>query len=193
MIVFFLMAIRETIISEIVKYDRKEKEKREISKYLPEEGSWFKAKIKKWKIDYNNHVLLMGPTIKKRVFSYDYENMLYYIFTYKNEKNHLCQHETWDKEYIIQEIAKYENKPLVEARMLFSLFCHNELVDPVLKGFNVDKDYFSTHYLEVIHSDIFEKYRIGYILSDEYDAWKIVSDADMNIGKWILIQNSDIL
>lgn len=107
--------------------------------------------------------------IMQRIFAYDYEEMLFQIFS---DHAILDEMGKWhsqhiDKNHLLQRISEIKNIEIDEAqRMVDTLIEHCVLC-------NVGEDYFLSSLLEE---------------SDDNQAmirWNIVSDTDMNLDKWM--------
>lgn len=107
--------------------------------------------------------------ILQRIFAYDYEEMLFQIFS---DHAILDEMGKWhsqdiDKNHLLQRISEIKNIEIDEAqRMVDTLVEHSVLC-------NVGEDYFLSSLLQE---------------SDDNQAmirWNIVSDTDMNLDKWM--------
>lgn len=107
--------------------------------------------------------------IKKRVFSYDYEDLLYRLYE-PTAKEYLgdWQIEGIDKDVIIQRISEIKSISGNEAEELFKLFVEHDLI------WGVGRKYELTPMLAKWNAD-----------------WNIVSDTDMNFQKWMIKRELD--
>lgn len=123
-------------------------------------------KFRSWQIVHKELVC-------RRAFAYEYEEMIYKIFTYKNDKNHYVEIKKQKSFEVIKKISEIRHIPLDEAEKLFYLLDSKRVLDYSLRVLGSDEVY------------------IGKILESGTTGWNIISDDDMNIQKWIYIQNKE--
>ena len=127
---------------------------------------------KQQKADYYYQEAKRKEAIVKRVFAYDYEEMLYQIFApiAKNNDDGLTWHAGMryvGKSYIVNEITKKKKVSILEAESIFNILIEHELI------IRVGPDMYTlTYWLE---STKLEK---GL-------NWDVVSDTDWNLDKWM--------
>ncbi len=123
--------------------------------------------------DYLFHENKRKKAIAKRVFAYDYEDMLYQIYAPVAKKylKWSASGVTLEKSYIIQRISEIKNVSCIDAESIFNILVDHELICEYGPG-----NYFLTTMLEG-NSDILEH---------NIEAWNVVSDTDMNLNKWMV-------
>ncbi len=147
------------------------KQIRKFFKNHPEKLAEAEIRFNEWK--RNERLYEEGKKrelIKKRVFAYDYEDLLYELYAPLAEKDFRGQWHTYYNGYkadeLIMRISEIRNIPTDKAVEIFKILVEHELV----------------HQWDSI-------YTINHILEEssdpKYKTWDIVSDTDMNLGKWM--------
>lgn len=123
------------------------------------------------KSDYEQEEKLKRILIRKRVFLYDYEDMLCEIYAPTAERRYSKRWEATDleKEHIIGRIEKIMNTSKEDALRIFDLLVENKVLE---KSWRDD-----------------DKYSLCRMLDSERsprDEWKVVTDIDIDLSKWMV-------
>lgn len=148
-----------------------------IRKQIKNNPGLFKEIEKKYKEqkerDYSYQEAKRKEAMAKRVFAYDYEELLYQIFAPIAESNdHFLywttsgSREGFDKVNLIHRISVLSKKSAIESEQLFDILLEHELI------YNWGGVYKLTFMLE-------------YSNGDELLRWDIISDTDWNLDKWM--------
>lgn len=123
--------------------------------------------------DYLYQETKRKEAIAKRVFAYDYEELLYQLFAPIAENNDYFFYwttsgarESFDKVNLIHRISVLSKKTRSESEQLFNILLEHELI------YNWGGVYMLSPMLE-------------YSKGDELLRWDVVSDTDWNLDKWM--------
>ena len=105
---------------------------------------------------------------KRRVFAYDYEELIFQMFTYKDENGCYQAIKRLKTEEAIKKISELRKLSYDEASKLFAILVNNQLIIYV-----------------------FEDVKLGSLLDSRSDQWNIICNFDMNLDKWIEKSNKD--
>lgn len=128
---------------------------------------------KEKKADYLYHESKRKKAIAKRIFAYDYEDMLYQIYAPVAKKylKWSASGVALEKSYIIQRISEIKNVSRIDAESIFNILADHELICEYGPG-----KYFMTTMLEENSN----------VLEHNFEAWNVISDSDMNLDKWMV-------
>ena len=108
--------------------------------------------------------------VSNRTFAYDYEEMLFEVFTFIDERGLYKEYESLTKEEVISRMVDIGEMDKEKAETLFYVLDSKGIID-------------SSAILGI------DKVRLGLILHSGMWGWNIVSEDDMNLSKWIYLQN----
>ena len=151
-----------------------------VLKFIENSYKYYKANPEKFIVaekDYKNHLKAdyaekeakRRELIRKRVFAYDYEEMLYEIYapTATRTNSNAWEAKSLDKDYVIERIGKIREISKEEALKIFDLLIDKKILE---------KDYRNDNEISLC-----------YMLNNSncFDEWQIVSDIDLNLSKWM--------
>ncbi len=153
----------------------------ESMRFIDKSSSYFKRHPEEFKVaekEYLDHQKqlhkeeehIKRELIKKRVFLYDYEDMLCQIYapTAKREYSKTWKSTGLERDYIIKRIGEIRGISKEESEKLFNLFIEKEI-------------------LAIDYNDKIELCRM-LNSGDSYlnDDWKVVTDTDINLSRWMV-------
>lgn len=154
-----------------------------VLEFIEKSYSYYKANPEKFMVaenEYKNHLKAdyaekeakKRELIKKRVFAYDYEEMLYEIYapTATRINSNEWKSNSLNMDYIIERIGNIMEISKEEALKIFDLLIDKKILEKEYRN----EDEISLCYM------LNSKY---YCSSDE---WQIVSDIDLNLSKWMV-------
>ncbi len=154
-----------------------------VLEFIEKSYSYYKANPEKFMVaenEYKNHLKAdyaekeakKRELIKKRVFAYDYEEMLYEIYapTATRINSNEWKSNSLNKDYIIERIGNIMEISKEEALKIFDLLIDKKILE---------KEYRNE-----------DEISLCYMLNSKYyrssDEWQIVSDIDLNLSKWMV-------
>lgn len=151
-----------------------------VLKFIENSYKYYKANPEKFIVaekEYKNHLKAdyaekeakRRELIRKRVFAYDYEEMLYEIYapTATKINSNAWDAKSLDKDYVIERIGKIREISKEEALKIFDLLIDKKILEKRHRNDN--------------------EISLCYMLNNSncFDEWQIVSDIDLNLSKWM--------